>query len=242
MDPIDSDLKWSIFFVVALAGMSCQVEALPVDAWGIFFVAGGLGGGFVSAGVVDRAQDLADMQQYNEVKGFFRVEANIVRLQNDDGLEHNGLPCDGPVGKCDPRISAFVDTERPNHDFGGDSVPYRHYATLLTAEDTNSPVVNRTVTRDVCGHSVRKINIRVRAEDVDTLRNDDKIDNFSCFIYGLDRPALDEAHAEWSPELACDGLDRKNTKIWFKYRWFFIDAKTCRPSSNDRGLLDGLFS
>ena len=54
--------------------------------------------------------------------------------------------------------------------------------------------------------------MRVRAEDVDTLRNDDKIDNFSCYIYGTDPLAASETESQWSTELACDGHDRKSTK------------------------------
>jgi hypothetical protein len=101
------EMHWSIFFLVALAGATCTA-ALPVEAWGIFFLSGLAVR--VSGGLVDRVQDAADMRNYNEVKGFFRVEATILRLVNDAGVEHNGLPCDGPLGKCDPRVSAFIDT------------------------------------------------------------------------------------------------------------------------------------
>ena len=104
MIPIE---MWGIFFLFSVTCMQAAV-AMPVEVWGIFFFWSSLA--VAKGGLVDRAQDLADMSTYPAVKGFFRIEAWILRLDNDQGVEHNGMPCDGPLGKCDPRITAFIDS------------------------------------------------------------------------------------------------------------------------------------
>ncbi|GAU87495.1 hypothetical protein RvY_00329-1 [Ramazzottius varieornatus] len=235
MDPIE---MWGIFFLSSVA-CATGAAAMPIEAWGIFFLSSVA---VIKGGRVDRAQHLVDISKYPEVKGFFRIEAWPLHLENDQVVEHNGISCDEPLGICGPELRIFIDKERQNHDFGADSTSHRNYTALLTAEDLNSPVVNKTISRNVCGKSVRSVDVRVRAEDVNTMRYDDKIDNFSCFIFGPDIPAANEAESKWSTELSCDGQDRKSTKIWFRYRWFFIDPKICRSSFNDRGMLVGSLS
>ncbi|GAU87506.1 hypothetical protein RvY_00338 [Ramazzottius varieornatus] len=194
-----------------------------------------------SAGLIDRGQDLADVAKYPLITGFFRIEMNVVRLDTQ-GKSHTGLPCD-IFDKCDPKIIAFIDTEKPNNDFGGDSVPYSNYITLVDANNTPDVVeIDKTISRDVCGKGVRKIAMRVRAIDKDGL-NDDKIDNYKCHITGeRNPPAENEKVAQWSPEIACAGEDRASSKVYLRYRWYNIPESTCRPSSNGQGLFSGLFS
>ena len=102
MNPIDSDIQWSIFFLVALAGLSSTaVTALPVEAWGIFFVSG-LAARVSGASVAARTP-IAMNQADDNHKGFFRVETEILRWKSDDTA-----PCDG---LCDPpKFAAFIDT------------------------------------------------------------------------------------------------------------------------------------
>ncbi|OQV16964.1 hypothetical protein BV898_08969 [Hypsibius exemplaris] len=192
-------------------------------------------------GLIDRGQDVLDAAKLPLLTGFFRIEVNIDRLDTQ-GKSHTGLPCD-VLDRCDPKIKAFIDTEKPNNDFGGDSVPYDNY--IVLHESNNAPNVvpiGKTISRDVCGKSIRKVAIRVRAIDKDGI-NDDKIDNYKCNISGERNPvADDERSSQWSPEIACDGEDRPSSKVFLKYRWYRIPEQTCRPSSNGQKLLSGLFS
>ncbi|XP_055331622.1 uncharacterized protein LOC129583715 [Paramacrobiotus metropolitanus] len=193
-----------------------------------------------SAGLVDRAQDAVDAARYPLVKGPLRIELYISRLDTN-GKSHTGLSCD-ITDKCDPTVIAFIDTERPNHDFGGDSVPYSSYITIFDGREVDVPQIDKTISRDVCtGKSVRKVALRVRAIDKDTF-NDDKIDNYKCFITGDHTPAENERAAEWSEEIACSGEDRKQSKVYLKYRWYYIPDTQCRPSSNGRTIFSGMFS
>jgi len=197
--------------------------------------------GVCQGGLIDRGQDLADVAKYPLINGFYRIEVHLERIDTQ-GKSHTGLACD-PLDGCDAKVKAFIDTERPNFDFGGDSVPYDNYVVLV--EQNNAPNVlpiDKTISRDVCGKGVRKIAVRVRAVDKDTI-NDDKIDNYKCLITGeRNPPAANEQAAQWSPEIACDGEDRPSSKVYLKYRWYNIDERTCRPSSNGRGLLSGILS
>jgi len=199
--------------------------------------------GVCQSGVVDRIQDAADVAKYPLITGFYRIEVNIDRLDTQ-GKSHTGLACDPlPGDGCDAKIKAFIDTERPNFDFGGDSVPYDNYVVLVDQPNAPNVVpIGKTISRDVCGKGVRKTAVRVRAIDKDVI-NDDKIDNYKCLITGeRNAPAESEQAAQWSAEIPCDGEDRPSSKVYIKYRWYFIPETTCRPSSNGRGLLSGLLS
>jgi len=197
--------------------------------------------GVTFGGVVDRAQDAADALNLPKILGFYRIEMHVMRLDTQ-GKSHTGLSCD-IFDNCDPKIIAFIDTEKPNNDFGGDSVPYANYVTLFDGNNAPNVVdIDKTISRDVCGKSVRKIAMRVRAIDKDGI-NDDKIDNYKCHITGAKNPpAESEQSAEWSAEIACAGEDRPSSKVYLRYRWYFIPENQCRPSSNGQGLFSGLFS
>ena len=60
-------------------------------------------------GPVDLGQALADRARYPQVKGYFRIEANIIHMANPRGTTKNWMPCDLIPGKCDPKITAAID-------------------------------------------------------------------------------------------------------------------------------------
>lgn len=197
-------------------------------------------GGLCFGGLIDRGQDVADAAKYNKMDGFFRVEVHVDRLDTQ-GKSHTGLPCD-IFDKCDPKVKCFIDTEKPNNDFGGDSVPYDNYVVLFEGNNVDVPKIDKTISRDVCGKGVRKIAIRCRAIDKDGV-NDDKIDNYKWHItsdkYQI---SASEQAAEWSPEIAIPGEDRPGSKVYVKLRLYVIPETQCRPSSNGQGLFSGIFS
>jgi len=197
-------------------------------------------GSLCFGGLIDRAQDLADTK-YEKMNGYFRVEVHVDKLDTQ-GKSHTGLWCDTPFDKCDPKVKCFIDTEKPNNDFGGDSVPYDNYAVLFEGNNVDIPEIKKTISRDVCGKAPRKIAIRCRAVDKDAL-NDDKIDNYKWPITSDKfRIAASEGEAEWSAEIAIPGEDRPSSKIYVKARLYNIPETQCRPSSNGQGLFSGLFS
>lgn len=59
-------------------------------------------------GLIDLGQSLSD-KQYPEVKGYFRVEANIIQMKNPRGTTRYYMPCDLIPGYCDPRITVAID-------------------------------------------------------------------------------------------------------------------------------------
>ena len=154
-------------------------------------------------------------------------------------------------------------SEKPNHDFGGDSAPYRNWEKLYDGREINSPEINKVLTRDNCGKAIRvrmrtcsctcyyvisksyfyrksmwefglwiKVILELHTDctiicsrnfllasvsfyNITDTVNDDKIDNFSCFITGsgpVGMPAPNKEEAKWSPDLTCDGLDQKAIK------------------------------
>ncbi|GAU88371.1 hypothetical protein RvY_01081 [Ramazzottius varieornatus] len=185
-------------------------------------------------GLIDLGQSLSDTAKYPKVQGYFRIEANIIRLENPRGTTKNWFPCDLIPGSCDPKITAAIDYQTPNNDAGKDSVPYSRYALIFEGKGS-SVDINKILSKDVCGHSTRKVNVRIRAMDNDVL-SDDTIDRWSCFIFTTDPPAADEQSAKWSEEKVCSGHNGSHKIIW-KYRWFFIPQDQCRETAGSSGVI-----
>jgi hypothetical protein len=59
-------------------------------------------------GLIDLGQSLAD-KKYPLIKGYFRIEANIIRMENPRGTTKSFMPCDLVPGSCDPKITAAID-------------------------------------------------------------------------------------------------------------------------------------
>ncbi|OQV15540.1 hypothetical protein BV898_10262 [Hypsibius exemplaris] len=186
-------------------------------------------------GPIDLGQALSDRSQYPQIKGYFRIEANIIQMLNPRGTTRMYLPCDVIPGRCDPKISVAIDYETPNNDFGKDSVPYSRYVQVFDGSGLANVDINKIVSKDVCNHDTRKVNVRVRAVDKDWIRNDE-IDHYSCFILTTDPPAEDEKSARWSEEKTCVGHNGSHKIIW-KYRWFFIPESDCKEIAGSSGII-----
>ncbi len=59
-------------------------------------------------GLIDLGQSLVD-RKYPLIKGYFRIEAHIIRMENPRGTTKGFLPCDLVPGSCDPKITAAID-------------------------------------------------------------------------------------------------------------------------------------
>lgn len=185
-------------------------------------------------GLIDLGQKLSDRAKFPEIRGHFRIEANIISLQNPRGTTKSMLPCDIIPGNCDLRVTTAIDYATPNNDAGKDSVPFDRYVTIFEGKGT-SVDINKIVSKDVCGHSTRKVNVRVRAVDKDVISND-TVDRWSCFILTTDPPAQDEKSAQWSAEKVCVGHNGSH-KITWKYRWFFIPQDQCNETAGSSGII-----
>ncbi|XP_055331597.1 uncharacterized protein LOC129583695 [Paramacrobiotus metropolitanus] len=196
------------------------------------------------SGIIDRFQDSQDAATLPLIEGYFRIEVHIKRLENNRGISHTGLPCD-ITDTCDTQFTGIIDTEKPNHDFGGDSAPYRNWEALFQGSNVNSPDINKVLVKDNCGKGIRKAHVRLRAIDKDTV-NDDKIDNFSYYITGNGpngMPAETKQSARWSEELWAKGLDKPEIKVSLRYRWYKVSQADCHPvKTSGIPFIDGMFS
>ncbi|GAU88374.1 hypothetical protein RvY_01083 [Ramazzottius varieornatus] len=187
-------------------------------------------------GPIDLAQDAKDATTYPLIQGYFRVEARILSLENPRGTTRNMVPCDiARPGACDTQVFAVIDWKTPNYDFGKDSVPYTNYEKIFDGSGTSSVNINKTITKDVCNDSTRKLNLRVRAVDRDFV-GENTIDHWSGFIYTTNRPADSQAQAMWSPVQTTSGHNGSH-KIRWQYRWYFIPREQCQASSGSSGII-----
>lgn len=60
-------------------------------------------------GPIDLSQALLDKSRYPMIKGYFRVEAQIIKMLNPRGTTWNYAPCDLVPLVCDPKIDAAID-------------------------------------------------------------------------------------------------------------------------------------
>ncbi|GAV04576.1 hypothetical protein RvY_14841-3 [Ramazzottius varieornatus] len=75
--------------------------------------------------------------------GYYRIQAELLQLQNPLGVRHDGALCDN-FGTCDPVIKVFLDTSRPMAAFPGARY-ISQYQKIFTATDQNEPLINKMV-------------------------------------------------------------------------------------------------
>ncbi|OWA52357.1 hypothetical protein BV898_16812 [Hypsibius exemplaris] len=157
-----------------------------------------------AANIFSSLLDIYDSIASPEITGYFRVEAQITRLDNERGKLADGSSCD-PIGPCDPSVSAFIDYESPKSKFGApDSVDYQFYTPLFAVREENNPIIGKTITRDICGQSFKKIAVRVHVIDKDRVGKDDLLGNWRCLVRTKDNVGRNMELADWSAEAKCD--------------------------------------
>lgn len=162
--------------------------------------------------------------------GFYRVETELIQLQNPMGVSHDGSPCDR-MGVCDPKIKVYLDTDRPLAAFPGNRFTSQ-YDRVFAATDNNSPMINKQISRDICGGTFSKGNLRVQVTDDDTFLRltDDHISDFECLFSPT--PAEDEATAQWTRGQSCVGSHNANkVKLFYNFRVFKIPQAECGRKS-----------
>ncbi|XP_055346732.1 uncharacterized protein LOC129594164 [Paramacrobiotus metropolitanus] len=166
---------------------------------------------------------------------YFRVEVEIQRLENEKGILSNGKNCDVFGGKCDPRVQVFVDVDQPLSPWPGSSESKEYqWPQIFEASNVNSPTIGKSVTRDVCGGSVNKVNARVSVLDVDTATSNDHINNFDCVFDVIPHDvARDAKSAQWSQSFECTPkFQSGKMRLLARQRSYEIPASNCQASSD----------
>ncbi|OQV22640.1 hypothetical protein BV898_03465 [Hypsibius exemplaris] len=158
--------------------------------------------------------------------GYYRVQAELLQLQDPLGIRHDGKNCDS-FDSCDPVIKVYLDTERPLAAFPG-SRYISQYVRIFEAANQNEPIINKQISTDVCGAPFIKANLRAYVKDEDNIlgMTDDHMSDFDCLFSPT--PAADEASAAWSKGEMCTGFNQPGKiKLAFRYRVFRIAQEDC---------------
>ncbi|GAU99775.1 hypothetical protein RvY_10727 [Ramazzottius varieornatus] len=212
---ISTSLTISTMTILYLRSSSIAATPLPQDSKSLL--------GSLIGGIVESLTS-----QHDSMKGNFRVEAFIARLENPDGKLTSGSSCD-TVNRCDPVVSALVDIEKPSADFGSPaSADFKSYTKLFEAHNTDSTPIGKTIARDICGKSFKGISVRVHVVDHDRVMKDDLIGNFRCLVDLSQKPVESMELAEWTPESPCEPVESKRTaQLFWRYRFFKIGKENC---------------
>ncbi|GAV02018.1 hypothetical protein RvY_12633-2 [Ramazzottius varieornatus] len=179
---------------------------------------------------IGQRQEVATQEAQAHTPGehdFIRVEVELVQLLNPEGLLANGQKCDNS-GQCDPRITVHLDTDRPLTVWPG-AKPLEEFQDFFSASNQNSPIINKNVSRNICGGSVNKVNLRAHVVDSDVLSSGGVIDDFECIFeadYG--KVASSPSSAEWSATRDCrPRLQNNQARLQFRYRLVDIARSDC---------------
>ncbi|OQV23708.1 hypothetical protein BV898_02444 [Hypsibius exemplaris] len=158
---------------------------------------------------------------------FIRIDVELVQLLNPQGVAQTGKPCD-PTGACDPFITAYLDADKPLASWPGPKT-LPEFTKVFKASNTNSPIINKNITKTICGGSVNKLNLRVHVMDSDTLSHNDPIGDFACvFAVNYRLVAPDISSSDWMPTQDCIALNQKNDiRLQYRYRVYDIPQSEC---------------
>ncbi|OQV25415.1 hypothetical protein BV898_01091 [Hypsibius exemplaris] len=157
---------------------------------------------------------------------YIRIDTEVIQLLNPQGLLATKKSCDS-LSKCDPRVSVFLDTDKPLAAWpGAKTVP--EYTVLFEVSNTDSPIINKNVSKNICGGSVGKVNLRVDVVDVNVGSNA-LIEDFEClFTADYRLVARDLSSAEWSPAQDCKPQHANNDiRLQYRYRIYDIPQAQC---------------
>ncbi|GAV02168.1 hypothetical protein RvY_12765 [Ramazzottius varieornatus] len=164
-----------------------------------------------------------------------RVEYKLTKLDNPGGIIYNGKKCD-MTGKCDPRLSGYVDTEKALNTWPGPK-PLSQFTKIHEDDDVDSPSIQKIVSRDICvGSTYTKANLRVDAVDKD-LTGTDQMDQFECMSVGSFRDVKQsEQSATWSTERPCaNKFQPDKVKLMYQFRAYKIPERECgRPVGSSK--------
>jgi len=167
-----------------------------------------------------------------------RVEYRLSNFRNPGGILASGKKCDKGINKkCDPLITASIDTDSPSAAWPG-SKPVRSWTKVFEADEADSVAVNKIVSKDICTSRspFTRANLRVNVVDVDGTHNT-PIEQFECLISANARDIpRTESGATWSSEKSCTAKSNPDrVKLNYSWRAFSISDRECgKPIVNER--------
>ncbi|OQV13448.1 hypothetical protein BV898_12300 [Hypsibius exemplaris] len=195
----------------------------------------------VSAGILDSIKSVlgitssstsSAIQQDSSganLPNYFRIEAELVRMDNVGGIKSTGGSCD-TIGQCDPVVYAYLDVLKPTGPFPG-SRAVEAFPQVFTIDDVNSPKINTVVSADVCNKELTKATLRVHVMDRNKLFTDSLISDFDCYVGGSVGRNVNDA--KWANTGNCVGKFMPDKiKFVFRSRIYRIDPKLCVESAN----------
>ncbi|XP_055337346.1 uncharacterized protein LOC129587569 [Paramacrobiotus metropolitanus] len=160
------------------------------------------------------------------VMGPLRVEVELRRLNNSQGILHNGKMCD-LTSSCDHRITGYFDTDRPMDPWPGMKA-VDQWTLVFEKDNDNVPIVNKIVSRDVCEMDIQRANLRLNVVDVDSLTKNDLVEQFECMVPVENNVATNINRAFWSTERACSAkFNPDKIRLNYRYRVFGIAPTDC---------------
>ncbi|XP_055346602.1 uncharacterized protein LOC129594070 [Paramacrobiotus metropolitanus] len=166
----------------------------------------------------------------------YRVEVDLVRMENKGGILANGKSCD-VLSTCDPKLYGDIDLT------GTGAWPkdpaYQKWTVIFKATNNDSPNIAKTLQKDVCqnrGQSSSSIQgvMRVRAVDEDSITQEDDMGKFDC-VFTL-RPSdvkPSAAGVQWSDVLECTGSTQVGKiKLFARTRAYEISTSACNAMRN----------
>ncbi|GAU87464.1 hypothetical protein RvY_00299 [Ramazzottius varieornatus] len=160
-----------------------------------------------------------------------RLHAQIIRLENPQGIDYQGQPCGGQFTprQCNAVVSAFVDTDSSVNPFHSGAESYGRYGpveykVLSVHQDDNDPHINQIISADICGKSIEKAVVKVRATEQDE-NGGKRINDFTCDAL------LQTLQGEnvWSAVQLCQPeYQPKKMRLYFRYKVSRLEEKQCR--------------
>ncbi|XP_055328644.1 uncharacterized protein LOC129581538 [Paramacrobiotus metropolitanus] len=162
----------------------------------------------------------------------YQVDIELLRFENAQGLEINGLPCDPMKQGCDTRFFAYLDWIKPDEewpgfrDFEEDDTVFEVAEAVPTSFDINKIFIAQLCTGN---HSQNNITLRVKVQDDDRIfrGSDDLIGNFNCRF--AVSPEKNVYTASWSEPTTCEAVKylsiQPTIRLTFRTKMFFTEGE-----------------
>ncbi|GAU99627.1 hypothetical protein RvY_10595 [Ramazzottius varieornatus] len=153
----------------------------------------------------------------------YRVEVELLRLENPNGISLDGQACDPLSLGCNTKISAYLDTDLFSPWPGSREITQEDLIFEAAEPSPTSMDVNTKIVNQVCAPSFQGFNLRVEVKDEDKLvlfrGQDDIISAFNC-LYN-EPPADSEELSQWSNSTFCQQVTiQPSISLSFRARAF----------------------
>ncbi|XP_055354081.1 uncharacterized protein LOC129599782 [Paramacrobiotus metropolitanus] len=164
---------------------------------------------------------------------YVRVEVELLKMSNEGAIDHKNAYCDLNGNACDPVVLASLDTEHSFKEWPGPSDP-AFWSEVFRVDNTNSPTLNKLLTKDSCGRPFRSAVARVIAEDLDHWDARTLINHWQCPVTKALVAGSRDA-AQWSGPLPCISryrpVEGKDViTLTFRYKAYQIAPGECQSN------------